>query len=170
MAIAYKLFKYRRGKLYPLYIDTTTAIPIGVPVIAQPGPRTESGKVRSKLGELAYRPGWHLTEIPLADHIGKRQPDGRLFQAKDTVWCEVEYADQIDYNRAAQSRSTNKRDQCLRCIPVNGFYWYQTNPNAKVRWIIAGAITVKRILSNAEVADLCHAAGYEPQPLEGGKK
>ena len=166
MAIAYKLFKIKGGKLFPLYIDTTREIPLNQHLIATAAPKTKSGKVKSKLGELAFRPGWHLTEIPLADHIGKRQPDGKLWQASDTVWCVVEYDSEVDYTKLARSKSTIRRNQCLDRVPVNGFYWYTTNASAKVRWLISGGITVLQILSDQEVAQLCRAAGYEPQPVE----
>ena len=166
MGIAYKLFKQKRSKLYPLYIHTDQEIPIGIHIDAQESEKTPRGKVKSKLGELAYRPGWHLTEIPLADHIGKRQPDGTLHQAADTVWCEVEYDDSIDYNPVAQAASSIKRDQCLRTVPVNGYYWYTTNASAKVKWLISGGIKVLRILSDEEVANICRSHGMEPQPVE----
>lgn len=167
MAIAYKLFKIDgSGKLHPLYINTKQVIPIGVHLVAEAGEQTKNGKVKSKLGELAYRPGWHLTEIPFADHIGKKQPDGTLHQAKNTVWCEVEYDAMKDYTPYAKMQSTNKRDQCLKYVPENGFYWYTTNPNAKVNWLISGGITVKRILTDKEVAALCRSHGVEPQPVE----
>ena len=164
MAIAYKLFRYKHGKLYPLYICTNEEIPIGQHLVAHEGEQIAPGKVKSKLGALAFRPGWHLTEIPLANHIGKKQPNGQLYQASDTVWCEVEYDDQIDYNPEVQQASKIKREQCLRRVPLNGWYWYTTNNLAMVKWLISGGITVKRILTNQEVDAICRAAGKEPQP------
>lgn len=166
MGIAYKLFKVKGGKLYPLYIHTDQEIPVGVHLEAQESEKTPRGKVRSKLGELAYRPGWHLTEIPFADHIGKRQPDGSFHQAMDTVWCEVEYDDAVDYNTTAHAASTIRRDQCLRHVPVNGYYWYKTNASAKVNWLISGGIKVIRRLTYEEVAEICRSHGVEPQPVE----
>ena len=166
MGIAYKLFRVKGGKLYPLYIHTDQEIPVGVHLEAQESEKTPRGKVRSKLGELAYRPGWHLTEIPFAGHIGKRQPDGSLHQAMDTVWCEVEYDDAVDYNTAAHAASTIRRDQCLRHVPVNGYYWYKTNASAKVNWLISGGIKVIRRLTYEEVAEICRSHGVEPQPVE----
>lgn len=167
MAIAYKLFKLKNGELHPLYIHTKQVIPIGEHLIAREGEKTPDGKVKSKLGKLAYRPGWHLTEIPLADHIGKKDPTGtKLLQAKDSVWCEVEFDDQIDYNMEAQAMSTQKRYQCLKKVPLNGFYWYTTNNKAKVRWLISGGIKVIRMMSNDEVAKICREHGFEPQEIQ----
>lgn len=166
MGIAYKLFRIRGGKLHPLYVDASREIPIGTHLDADEGPRTPGGKVRSKLGELAFRPGWHLTEIPFADHIGRRMPDGSLAQAADTVWCEVRYDDAVDYNPAAKAAGKLRRDQCLRTVPKGGSYWYTTNASAKVRWLISGGIEVLRILEPSEVDEICRAHGIEPQPRE----
>lgn len=163
---AYKLFRVVNNELHPLYIKTETVIPIGVHMDAEEGEQTPDGKVKAKgLHKLAYRPGWHLTEIPFADHIGKRQPDRKLFQAADTVWCEVELDDAVDYTDEAKAKSKIKRYQCLRKIPVNGYYWYTTNAAAKVRWLISGGITVIKKLTHEEVAAICRAHGMEPQPV-----
>ena len=35
--------------------------------------------VKSSLGTLALRPGFHSTELPFTDWVGKRQ---------GTIWCE----------------------------------------------------------------------------------
>lgn len=163
---AYKLFRVVNNELHPLYIHTEVVIPVGVHMDAEEGERTPDGKVKAKgLNKLAFRPGWHLTEIPFADHIGKKQPDGKLFQAADTVWCEVEYDDSVDYTEQAKAKSKIKRYQCLREIPVNGFYWYTTNASAKVRWLISGGIKVIKQLTHEEVAAICRAHGMEPQPV-----
>ena len=165
MAKAYKLFKLKNGELHPLYIHTKQVIPLGVHLAAGEGEKTPDGKVKSALGKLAYRPGWHLTELPLADHIGKKTDHG-LIQRKDSVWCEVEYDDTVDYNEEARAASTQKKYQCLKKVPVDGYYWYSTNPRAKVRWLISGGINVTRILSNTEVAEICRAHGLAPQEVE----
>ena len=163
---AYKLFRVKNGELHPLYIHTEMVVPIGVHMDAEEGEQTPDGKVKAKgLGKLAYRPGWHLTEIPFADHIGKRQPNRKLFQAPDTIWCEVECDDAVDYTAEAKAKSKIKKYQCLRRIPANGYYWYTTNASAKVRWLISGGIKVIRTLTHEEVATICRAHGMEPQPV-----
>lgn len=167
--IAYKLFKLsKQGVLHPLYVSVKQEIPLGVHLDAKPGEKTAKGKVKSALGELAYRPGWHLTEIPFADHIGKRQPNGELYQKHNNVWCEVEFDDMIDYTEQAAAVSPQKREQYLEEIPVNGYYWCTTNAAAKVRWLISGGIKVLRIMTNDEVAEVCRAHGLEPQPVDPG--
>lgn len=170
---AYKLFRMKNGNLYPLYIYANEELPMNEKVQAKEGEMAKDGKhVKSKLGPLAYRPGFHSCNIPLADHIGTRMPDGSLVQSKDTVWAEIEVSDEIDYTDVARENGKNKngkciaRNCCLDYIPKNGMYYYQTNWKAKAKWIISGEITINRILSNEEVAAICMDNGFEPQPLE----
>ena len=56
-AIGYKLFRVSKkypGKLFPLYVNANTNIPIGEWISAEPGERLENGKVKSKLGEMTF--------------------------------------------------------------------------------------------------------------------
>lgn len=171
MGIGYKLFRVKNNKLYPLYVESNVEVPIGVWLEAKSGERLPSGKVKAKLGNgLAFRPGWHLNDIaPYVEHIGKRDKDGNLIQRSNTVWAEVEYADQINYQNEANERGRNKLGKvvpvkaCLNYIPVNGYYRFKTNPNMFGEWIISGAIKVNRILSNDEVDRLCLKHGLHPQ-------
>jgi hypothetical protein len=160
---AYKLFRLKKGKLYPLYVNSDQEIPIGVWQEATPGEETPEGKVKSKLGPLAFRPGFHLTALPYAGHIGKkiRGYDG-LYQAEDTVWCQVRCFD-IDYTMLAEQQGKSPRDQYLKFIPKGGYYRYRTNPAATVDWYIAGEMIVDAILTQAEVEKICRAKGIEPQ-------
>lgn len=160
---AYKLFRIKNGLLYPLYVYANQPVPIGCFVDAIEGERKPNGRVKSIRYELAFRPGWHVTEYPLANHIGKKQ-NGILVQRKDTVWCEVEISDSINYTEIAKKK--NPRDSYLKYIPVNGYYYYQTNPNAKVRWMIAGSLKVIRILEQEEIIKILKEVGLEAQPLE----
>lgn len=168
MSKAYKLFRIKNGKLYPMFVFANEETVIGKWIPAKNGPLTKDGKVKSKLGGLCYRPGWHLTEIPLANHIGVKRNGVIVGMHPDTVWCEVEYSDEIDYNSAAKENGTingkyNSRLAYLKEIPRNGFYWFTTNPMAEVRWLITGEIKVLRILDDKEVENICKNAGYEPQ-------
>ena len=171
---AYKLFRTKNGKLYPLYVLSNKETPMGEWLPAENGVIAKDGKhVKSKLGELAYRPGWHLSDIPFASHIGKKGPDGKLYQALDTVWCECEYSADIDYQPEANERGLNPKTgkvnaklAQLNHIPTDGFYRYKTNPNMTGNWIIAGAVKVNRVIGNDEVAEICREHGIEPQPLE----
>lgn len=162
--VCYKLFKKdANGFLHPLYIGAKDVVPIGRVLTAAVGPIAADGKhVKSKLGDLALRPGWHCCEVPYAGHIGKKQPSGELYQARDTVWCEVEA---IGRDVTDEVRRANPKSKCLKTLP-NGFYWFQTNPNAKIRWLISDKIKVIREIPDEEVSALCHKYGIEPQPRE----
>lgn len=170
---AYKLFKVRNNKLYPLYIYANEEVPMNVWIDAKVGEISSDGKhVKSKgLGNLALRPGWHSCDVPLADHIGTKQADGTLAQAKDTVWCEIEVSDTVDYTSLAHQIGTNKNGKvipvksCLKEIPLDGFYYFQTNPIAKAKWIISGAIKINKILSHEEVEQICRENGLVAQKI-----
>ena len=167
--IGYKLFKVKNGQLYPLYVLADQPVEPGIWLKAREGPRKPNGKVSSKLGDLMYRPGWHLSDIPLAVHIGIKENGVIKYMHDDEVWCECEYSDRIDYQPEADAHGTRNgvfhpREAMLEEIPVDGFYRYKTNPQMLGTWVIAGSIKVLRILSDEEVADICRAAGYEALP------
>ena len=176
MGIGYKLLRIKRYedgsyRLFPLYVFANEETKIGAKLDAKNGPLTNSGRVRSRLGELSYRPGWHITTCPLANQIYCRK-NGIKYQRPDTCWTEVWYSDEIDYTLVAHENGVNKKTgnfsavkACLREIPVNGFYYYKTNPQAEVDWLIAGSIKILRVLSNEEVAELCRRNGVTPQPV-----
>ena len=177
-AKAYKLLRVKKTKkglgLFPLYVKRNQETPVGVMIEAEEGELKENGKVDAALGDgLAFRPGWHLAMIPVADWIGKRMPNGKLARRKNHVWCEVEYPVDVDYNPEAfeaGKRMTKKGEtnvegrRCLKHIPWNGFYYYRTQAVADV-WIIAGAMKITKILTDDEVVEICRANGVEPQPV-----
>lgn len=159
--IAYKLCNKKNGKYYPLYVNTNEEFVINEKFFAKEGERTDSGKVKSKLGELAYRPGIHLSDIPLADHIGTKAADGTLHRRPNTAWLECEVSEDIDYTNVAKA---NKK-KCLETIPTDGFYFFNTNAQAKANWIISDWIIPIREISREEEVALCMAAGFEAQKL-----
>ena len=170
--IGYKLFKVKRsqlGKIFPLYVYANEETRMNEWIQAKNGIITKNGKVKSKLGELCFRPGWHLSDIPLATHIGVKVDGVIKYMHPDEVWCEVEYSDEIDYtdmvnqNGIINGKFIPKKAYMTK-IPVNGFYRYKTNPNMTGDWIIAGAIKVNRILTDEEVKEICNRNGYESLP------
>lgn len=175
MAKAYKLFRIKKtepDKIFPLFVDADTEIPIGKWVEAKCGERTDNGKVKSKLGALAFRPGWHLNaDMPYVTHIGIKGSSGKIeYLNPNHIWCEVEYSDEINYQDKANLNGMNKKgivvpkNAYLTFVPNNGFYRYKTNPNMFGEWIIAGAIKVNRIISDEEVKAICNQYGIEPLP------
>ena len=170
--IGYKLFKVKKsrpGELFPLYVLSDEPVPIGIWIDAAEGPRTPEGKVKSKIGPLAFRPGWHLSDIPLAIHIGVKE-DGQIkYMHDDEVWCECVYVDCFDYQEEADQNGWkdgrfDERRAMLTRVPNQGFYRYKTSPQMLGKWIIAGSIRVLRVLSDEEVEKICTAAGYQALP------
>jgi hypothetical protein len=79
--IAYKVFRVKNGKLYPPKVDNPGGVdtPIGIWLEADVGElsdeTTKSGdpKVKSSDGSsLAFRPGWHLGDLPEANQFNKQ--------------------------------------------------------------------------------------------------
>ena len=148
---AYKQFRIdKSGNLHPLFVFAGEVIRIGEWLTAKAGDRDQKGKVKSKLGPLAYRPGWHLSEIPYAPHIGVKENGVVRYMKPDTVWAECEVYDKYDYTNCTKMTRNG-----LDILPEDGFYWFKTNPNAYGRWLIAHKIKVNRILTDAEVEDIC---------------
>ena len=188
---AYKLFKTKGGnmdELFPLFVNANKPVPLGEWVNAEVGPVAASGKVKSKLGELAYRPGWHAGDLPVATHIGgKSEPSLKApdYRRPDEVWAEVEMPADVDWQEIANQRARlNKAGQPIAStahitdqIPEGGFYRYKTSPNMQGNWLIGGGMKINKVLSDEEVQAINEAAGvadlprFTPLPgkAEGGK-
>lgn len=204
--IGYKVFYLKDGKLYPPMVANPDGAetPVGVWLDADAAPQAATSKTgRKKVkaggkgtqggsGTLAYRPGWHLGEIPYALQFnrgpkvdnplgitgknGKVIKVGKYFPA-NFVWAEVEYAKDVDYQDEAMSYGYNKAGNFqhslagLPKVPEDGSYTYRTNANpATDPWIITGAMKVNRILTDSEVDELVSKAGREPQAREDNPK
>ena len=189
--IGYKVFVLKDGKLYPPMVANPNgeATPVGVWLDADAAPVagvTKTGRQQVKAGgkgtqggsgKLAYRPGWHLGEIPYALQFNRMNPETgqrELFPA-NFVWAEVEYANDVDYQEEAMSYGMNASGKFqhslagLPRLPENGSYRYRTNPNPETDpWVITGAMKVNRILKPSEVDAMVEAAGREPQQRQAG--
>lgn len=153
--ITYKLFRVKNDKLYPLYVDANTEMEIGIPLQAKIGDKADETHVKSRLGSLSLRPGFHSTQVPFTDWIGKKQ-DGKLVQRKNTVWCECEVT--------GDEQTVTERNG-LRVLP-DTWYYFKTNTKQPYPWIISNSITINRVLTNDEVGQICRVHGIEPQPME----
>ena len=185
--IGYKIFYLKDGKLYPPVIANPNGkdTPIGVWLDADAAPvagksKTGRNQVKSggkgtarNIGLLAYRPGWHLGEIPYALQFNKKDEKGeKTLFPKEFVWAICEYAADVDYQKEAMSYGFTANGKFnhayagLPYVPKNGFYRYRTNPNPETDpWIITGAMKVVRVLTKAEVDRLVRKAGRKPQKL-----
>jgi len=177
---AYKLFKQEGGKLYPLFVGANEEVPMNQWVKATAGPQAASGKVKSRIGELAYRPGWHAGDLPIATHIGAKShgdpslpPDTR---PSNQVWGEVEMANDVDWQKVANERARMtkkgtpdpKTAHITDQVPYGGYYRYKTNPNMTGEWLIGGDMRVNRVLTDDEVKAINEAAGVSDLPRREG--
>ena len=151
----YKLFRIKAGKLYPLFVETGREMPMGIWLEAGIGELVDDGHVKSKLGPLALRPGFHSTEVPFTDWIGKRQGE-ELVQRKGTVWCECE----VDGAEETEVPKNGKRT-----LPSD-YYYFRTKPHQPFPWIISSRIRINRILDHTEVENICRGYGVKAQEME----
>ena len=188
--IGYKVFYLKDGKLYPPMVANLGGVdtPVLIWLDADAAPiagQSKTGRTQVKAGgkgtqggsgTLAYRPGWHLGEIPYALQFNRKDENGEktLFPA-NFVWAEVEYADDVDYQEEAMSYGMNANGKFqhslagLPKVPTDGAYRYRTNPNPETDpWIITGAMRVKRLLTPSEVDQMVIAAGRQPQKRQEG--
>ena len=191
---AYKLFKQdKEGGLHPLYVDHLDGAPLPLNkwVKAEAGkidPKT--GKVKGSGGDLAYRPGFHSGDMPMATHIGGRvnPKTGERWKAKkgekrnpniredNQVWAEVEVADDFDWQSVANSRAgvvkSGPRKGKLKVneahitdeLPFEGHYRYKTNPNMTGNWLISGEVKINKVLDDVEVKKINDVAGVSDLP------
>jgi hypothetical protein len=173
---AYKLFRVHKdhpGKLFPLFVDANTPVEMNKWVDAKEGDMKD-GKVKSKIGSLAYRPGWHAGDLPMATHIGEKSdpsvtaPDRR---PANHAWAEVEMPNDVDWQAEATKRGTNAQGKVIPVkahitdqIPKGGHYRYKTNPNMTGNWLIGGSMKVNKVLSDAEVERINKKAGMADLP------
>ena len=181
--IGYKVFyRGKDGKLYPPMVANPNGAdtPIGVWLNADAAPisgESKTGRPQVKAGgkgtqggsgQLAYRLGWHLGEIPYALQFNRKDENGdRTLFPKDFVWAEVEYAADVNYQQEAEKEGVTENGKYrhsyagLKHLPTDGYYRYRTNPNPETApWIITGAMKVNRVLTNEEVNDLVRSCVY----------
>ena len=196
---AYKVFRVKNGKLYPPMVANAggAPTPIGVWLDAEEGEfaglsKTGRPQVKSTgSGNLAYRPGWHLGDVPRAAQFDRTNKEtGEKEFPKDFVWAECDYAMDIDYQPEADEQghmrtkvdnqgnvTTYRSDKYqhslagLPKLPKDGYYKYRTNPRPDtVPWVITGQMRVNRLLSDAEVNEILKKNGIEPIHRQGGDK
>lgn len=179
---AYKLFKTKEGntdEFFPLFVNSNKGVVKDKWVQADVGPIAKSGKVKSKIGELAYRPGWHSGDYASATHIGGKSRPGVTkpdYRPANQVWAEVEVPDDVDWQAIAnknasvvksgpnKGRLNAKEAHITDRVPNQGHYRYKTNPNMQGNWIISGELKVKKALSSDQVKDVASKTGIPDLP------
>ena len=104
---AYKMFrvdKKQPGKLFPLFVDSNTPVEMDKWITAKEGERSTANtkKVKSKIGDLAYRPGWHAGDLPIATHIGDKDEEQKA-EARRVRELRDAYAATIGNTKAAKA-------------------------------------------------------------------
>ena len=175
---AYKLFKTdKKGDLYPLFVKMKDNKPLELNkwTKAEAGElNPKTGKVKSSLGDLAYRPGFHGGDLPIATHIGGKK--GKVtkpnYRKDNQVWAEVEFGNDVDWQSIANSRAVKNKDGSVQVktahitdqVPERGHYRYKTNPNMTGNWLIGGELKINRVLSDKEVKSINDKAGVADLP------
>lgn len=183
---AYKVFRVKKGKLYPPMVANPGGedTPVGVWLTADEGEfaglsKTGRKQVKSTgSGTLSYRPGWHLGDIPLAKQFYRTNKEtGEKEFPADFVWALCDYVMEKDYQDDAMKRGYTKNGKFqhslagLDSIPKDGYYKYRTNPDPDtVSWVITGAMKVDKLLSDAEVKEILAKQGIEAPKRQGGDK
>jgi len=123
---------------------------------------------------LAYRPGFHGGDLPIATHIGGKK--GKVtkpnYRKDNQVWAEVEFGDDVDWQSVANSRALKNKDGSISVktahitdqVPEGGVYRYKTNPNMTGNWLIGGELKINRILPDKEVKSINDRAGVADLP------
>ena len=183
---AFKMFrKDKDGNLHPLFVKMgdKQPLPIGKWVDAEAGElNPKTGKVKSSLGDLAYRPGFHAGDTPSATHIGGKvdpvtgeRVKGSMkpnIREENQVWAEVEMPADVDWQSIADARAVMtkkgtpdpKTAHITDEVPYGGYYRYKTNPNMQGNWLISGQMKINRVLDDDEVRAINEAAGTSDLP------
>lgn len=150
-SIGYKLFEMSNdGRLFPLFIGKTKETPVNEWVPAE---------IIMEHRGFAHRPGWHLgATMPSApwlmgaDGTYKSQR-GKTFKR---VWCEVEYATDIDYTDiVGQLPKKCFTDR----LPDGGFYKFRESGDRL--WVIADRIRITRVLDEQERMQMLKEMNYD---------
>ena len=173
------------GNLFPLFVKMADGKPIkkGVWVKAEVGEiSTDGRRVKSSLGPLAPRPGFHAGDSPTAKHIGgkanpktgeaeksRKKPN---YRRENQIWVEVEFSADVDWQKEAIRRASLKKDGTIDIstahitdrLPTGGFYRYKTNPNMEGNWLISGEMKINKVLTNKEVDEINKKMGTSDLP------
>lgn len=149
--IGYKLFEMRDdGKLFPLFIGKTKETAVGEWVPAE---------IIIEHSGFSHRPGWHLGAVMPsapwlmgADGTYKSQR-GKRFKR---VWCEVEYAADVDYTDVVSQLPK----KCFTDrLPDGGFYAFRESGDRL--WVIADRIKINRVISEEERMQILNGMNYD---------
>ena len=149
--IGYKLFEMRDdGKLFPLFIGKKQETLVGEWIPAE---------IIIDHKGFAHRPGWHIgATIPSAPWLMSadgtyKSQRGKRFKR---VWCEVEYAADVDYTEEVLKLPK----KCFTDrLPDGGFYNFRESGNRL--WVIADRIKITRVINEKERIGILNTMNYD---------
>lgn len=147
----YKLFEMdKQNRLFPLFIGKTKETVMNEWIPAE---------IIMEHRGFSHRPGWHLgATMPSApwllsaDGTYKSQR-GKRFKR---VWCEVEYAADIDYTETVEKLPK----KCFTDrLPNGGFYKFRESGDRL--WVIADRIKITKVISEEERQQILKEMNYD---------
>lgn len=149
--IGYKLFEMREdGKLFPLFIGKNQEAPMNIWV---------SAEIVMEHKGFAHRPGWHLgATMPSAPWLMSADGTYKSQRSKrfKRVWCEVEYAADVDYTETVEKLPK----KCFTDrLPDGGFYKFRESGDRL--WVIADRIKITKVISEEERQQVLKEMNYD---------
>ena len=147
----YKLFEMdKQNRLFPLFIGKTKETVMNEWIPAE---------IIMEHKGFTHRPGWHLgATMPSApwllsaDGTYKSQR-GKRFKR---VWCEVEYAADIDYTETVEKLPK----KCFTDrLPNEGFYKFRESGDRL--WVIADRIKITKVIPEEERQQILKEMNYD---------
>lgn len=189
--IGYKVFALKDGKLYPPVVanqggqDTPVGkwLPCSCPPIVgytasehRPQVKTGGKGTARNLGNLSFRPGWHLGLMPFAKQFCYKLNNsealivnGSYVFPDDFVFAECQYQADNDLSDECYQNGLTKAGKYQHSragiprIPKNAFYRYRTNIDPSTEdWIITGAVKINKVLTRDEVDAINAKHGIKP--------
>lgn len=174
----YKLFRTKPNddSLYPLFVDRNTPVAVGDWSDAIIGGAGKGGKVKSSIGDLAMRPGWHAADVPVATHIGGRSVPGLKgpdYRPPWQQWANISMGNDRNWQEEATSRARKTAAGDIDVstahitdqIPEMGHYRYKTNPNMTGEWLIGGEMKINDTITAEQAREISRQAGLDDLPL-----
>lgn len=149
--IGYKLFEMREdGKLFPLFIGKNQEAPMNIWV---------SAEIVMEHKGFAHRPGWHLgATMPSAPWLMSADGTYKSQRSKrfKRVWCEVEYAADVDYTETVEKLP---RKCFTDRLPDGGFYKFRESGDRL--WVIADRIKITKVIPEEERQQILKEMNYD---------
>jgi len=123
-------------------------------------PKTGKQHPFGAIQAVAYRPGWHAGDRPIAAHLAKEKPTKAGFKR---VWAKVVFPNDFDWSQKVLEEAPkylsgpnkgkpNLKEADLQRMPFDGFYNYKTNQSNEDAWMISGQMKVIETLDDQRVA------------------